>query len=148
MSNHYDTLRIPRDASPDEIKKAFIKLSKELHPDLNGENSKNKEEHQQVNHAYEILGDSTRRDEYNKSLSDLLPVITAAAKSKEKKSYKSWGRNGTKSGGKKYTSQGNQQFRYQSSEEQLQTRNGDWTESETKKRLKSLVLEKNHPDPG
>ena len=35
--NHYETLGIPRDASPDQIKKAYRKLARKYHPDVSKE---------------------------------------------------------------------------------------------------------------
>ncbi|GBG94162.1 molecular chaperone DnaJ [Ligilactobacillus salitolerans] len=60
----YEVLGVSRDASADEIKKAYRKLSKKYHPDLNkdpGAEQKFKE----VNEAYEILGDEQKKAQYD-----------------------------------------------------------------------------------
>lgn len=62
---HYDTLGVAKDATPDEIKKSYRKLAKELHPDLNdGNDVKFKE----LSNAYEILKDKDKREQYDFSL--------------------------------------------------------------------------------
>ncbi len=64
MKDYYKILKIEQKASSDEIKKAYRKLAKEYHPDLN--NDKNAEEiFKNVNEAYEILGNDTRRKQYD-----------------------------------------------------------------------------------
>ena len=60
----YDVLGVSKDASADEIKKAYRKLSKKYHPDLNhepGAEAKFKE----VNEAYEILSDPQKKAQYD-----------------------------------------------------------------------------------
>jgi len=63
--NHYETLNVSKDATPDEIKKSYRKLVKEHHPDkTGGDDSKFK----QISEAYETLSDAVKRDQYdNKS---------------------------------------------------------------------------------
>jgi len=59
--NYYDILGVKKDASADEIKKAFRKLARKHHPDAGGSEEKFKE----INEAYEVLSDSEKRDQYD-----------------------------------------------------------------------------------
>jgi len=60
--DYYQTLGIPKTASPDEIKKAFYKLAAQHHPDKpTGNEAKFKE----VNEAYQVLSDSQKRAQYD-----------------------------------------------------------------------------------
>lgn len=60
----YDVLGVKRDASDDEIKKAFRKLAQKYHPDAGGDEAKFKE----VSEAYETLSDPKKRKEYDQLL--------------------------------------------------------------------------------
>jgi len=60
--DYYDILGVPRDASDDDIKKAFRKLAHQLHPDKSGgDEAKFKE----VNEAYQALSDKEKRSRYD-----------------------------------------------------------------------------------
>ena len=60
--NYYDVLGVNKNASQDEIKKAYRNLSKKYHPDRNGgDDSKFKE----INEAYDTLGDESKRKQYD-----------------------------------------------------------------------------------
>ena len=59
--NYYDVLGVPTDASEADIKKAFRKLASQHHPDKGGDTNK----FQQIQEAYEVLGDSDRRHQYD-----------------------------------------------------------------------------------
>jgi curved DNA-binding protein len=59
--DHYSTLGVPRNASQDEIKKAYRKLAMTHHPDKGG----NPTEFQKLNNAYEVLGDVSKRQQYD-----------------------------------------------------------------------------------
>ena len=62
----YATLGVSRDASQDDIKRAYRKLAKELHPDLNPDKPEVAERFQQVTAAYDILSDPERRGRYDR----------------------------------------------------------------------------------
>lgn len=64
MADHYDVLGVARDASDDQIKKAYRKLARELHPDVNPE-PEAQERFKLVTHAYEVLIDVEQRRNYD-----------------------------------------------------------------------------------
>ncbi|MDA0189229.1 MAG: molecular chaperone DnaJ [Proteobacteria bacterium] len=61
----YDVLGVNRDASEDEIKKAYRKLAMKYHPDRNPDNPKAEEHFKEAKEAYEILSDSQKRAAYD-----------------------------------------------------------------------------------
>jgi molecular chaperone DnaJ len=62
----YDVLGVGRDASEQEIKKAFRALARELHPDVNAHDPEAEEKFKEAAGAYEILSDSERRAIYDR----------------------------------------------------------------------------------
>ena len=60
--DYYEVLGLTKGASQDEIKKAYRKLAKELHPDIGGDEDKFKE----VSEAYEILSDEDKKSKYDR----------------------------------------------------------------------------------
>jgi molecular chaperone DnaJ len=64
LSDHYETLGLQRNASSEEIKKAYRKLARELHPDVNP-SEEAQEKFKSVTHAYEVLGDEQSRRNYD-----------------------------------------------------------------------------------
>jgi len=63
-SDHYATLGVVREATSDEIKKAYRKLARELHPDVNPD-PKVQERFKLITAAYEVLSDSDKRQSYD-----------------------------------------------------------------------------------
>ena len=63
--DYYETLGVRKDASQDEIKKAFRKLAKKHHPDANPNNKKSEELFKEASEAYEVLGDVEKRKKYD-----------------------------------------------------------------------------------
>jgi len=64
LADHYETLGVQRNASSEEIKKAYRKLARELHPDVNP-SEQAQEKFKSVTHAYEVLGDEQSRRSYD-----------------------------------------------------------------------------------
>ena len=64
-TDHYQILGIPRSASADDIKKAYRKLARKHHPDLNPNNADAKKRFQEINEANEVLSDPESRKKYD-----------------------------------------------------------------------------------
>ncbi len=66
MRDLYATLGIPRTASEADIKSAYRKLAKELHPDRNTENPNAAEKFSEATRAYDLLSDKAKRAQYDR----------------------------------------------------------------------------------
>ena len=63
--DYYDVLGVAKDASADEVKKAYRRLARENHPDANPDDPQAERRFKEVGEAYGVLGDETRRREYD-----------------------------------------------------------------------------------
>jgi DnaJ-class molecular chaperone len=63
--DYYKILNVSRGASADEIKKAFRKLARKYHPDVNPGDKKAEEKFKEINEAYEVLSDADKRKKYD-----------------------------------------------------------------------------------
>ncbi len=64
--DYYKVLDIDRDATVDDVKKAYRKLARKLHPDLNPNDKEAHKKFQEINEANEVLSDPEKRKKYDK----------------------------------------------------------------------------------
>lgn len=65
MADPYETLGVPRDASQDDIRKAYRKAAKESHPDLNPGKPEAEQRFKDISAAYDIIGDADKRKRFD-----------------------------------------------------------------------------------
>jgi curved DNA-binding protein len=63
--DYYSVLEVDKKASTDEIKKAYRKLARKYHPDLNPNDAEANKKFQQINEANEVLSDPEKRKKYD-----------------------------------------------------------------------------------
>jgi curved DNA-binding protein len=68
--DYYKILGVDRKASEEEIRKAYRELAKQHHPDRNPNNKQAEERFKEINEAYQVLSDSTKRGHYDRLGSD------------------------------------------------------------------------------
>jgi curved DNA-binding protein len=86
-ANLYDTLGVKRDASDEDIRKAYRKLARKHHPDVNPGNKSAEEKFKAISSAYEVLSDPKKRADYNEFGDAALQGGFDAAKARE---YAKW----------------------------------------------------------
>lgn len=63
--DYYQTLGLSKKASQDEIKKAYRKLARKFHPDVNPDDPQAEEKFKEINEAYQVLSDEDKRKKYD-----------------------------------------------------------------------------------
>ncbi|HEY5679257.1 MAG TPA: molecular chaperone DnaJ [Pseudomonadales bacterium] len=64
--DYYEVLGVGRDASEDDIKKAYRRLAMKFHPDRNPDDASAEEKFKEASEAYEVLADAEKREAYNR----------------------------------------------------------------------------------
>src|SRR5438309_8841686 len=64
--DYYATLGVARDASPEDLKKAYRKLAMQHHPDRNPNDKKAEAKFKEINEAYDVLKDEQKRAAYDR----------------------------------------------------------------------------------
>ena len=64
--DHYQTLEVARNASPEDIKAAYLKLARKYHPDKNPDDKTAKAKFQKVQAAFDVLNDPSKREMYDR----------------------------------------------------------------------------------
>src|SRR4051794_7662375 len=63
--DYYEVLGIARDASQDEVRKAYRKLARKYHPDVNPNDATAEDKFKSISEAYEVLSDPEKRKRYD-----------------------------------------------------------------------------------
>ena len=69
MTDHYKTLGVSKNATQEEIKKAYRKLAVQYHPDKTGNDPVLEGKFKEINEAYETLSDQKKREKYESNVS-------------------------------------------------------------------------------
>ena len=81
--DYYEVLGLDRNASDEDIKKAYRRLAKKYHPDLNPDNKEAEAKFKEVNEAYQVLSNAQARAQYDQFGHDGrnpgVPVMSHAA---------------------------------------------------------------------
>lgn len=87
MITLYDILELSPSATPEEIRRAFRRLSKQYHPDVNDGAAWAELQFKEINHAYQILSDPALRREYDQSIRPDKEIKSASDRPRRRSRY-------------------------------------------------------------
>jgi len=103
--NYYEILGVKKDATEQEIKKAYRKLARKWHPDVNPGNKAAEEKFKKISQAYEVLGDKEKRklyDEFGEA------GLSQGFNAEQARTYQQWQQTGGRQG--PYRAQTSEQY--------------------------------------
>ena len=98
--DYYQALGVDRNASAEDIKKAYRKLAMKYHPDRNPGNKSAEDKFKDINEAYQVLGDPTKRQRYDQ-LGDSYSQWQQTGGSSDTFNWQEWFSQGQPSGGRR-----------------------------------------------
>src|SRR3954452_14691982 len=97
--DYYETLGLSKNASAEDIKKAYRKLARKHHPDLNPNDKEADKRFQQINEANEVLSDPEKRKKYDQYGKDWKHAEEFEKQRQQQRQYSNQGGGQTFSGG-------------------------------------------------
>jgi molecular chaperone DnaJ len=98
----YETLGVSKDASQEKIKKAYRKLARKWHPDINPGNKEAEQKFKEISQAYDCLGNEEKRRRYDEFGEEGLRAGFDAEKARQYKQWSSFHQGGTGPGGQEF----------------------------------------------
>lgn len=97
--DYYQVLGVPRDASPEVIKKAYRKLAKQHHPDVNPNDKKAEEKFKEASEAFDVLSDAKKRKLYDEFGEDAAKIGFDEKKAQAYRAYRTQSAGGSRGPG-------------------------------------------------
>ena len=107
--DYYKTLGVKKNAGADDIKKAYRKLARKYHPDVNQGDKAAEERFKEINEAYEVLSDEDKRGKYDRFGAEWQQYSRAGGRP-EDFNWGQWGGTGGQPGGGQYRSVSPEEF--------------------------------------
>ncbi|MCB8935967.1 MAG: DnaJ domain-containing protein [Anaerolineae bacterium] len=107
--DYYKTLGVKKNATADEIKKAYRKLARKHHPDVNQGDRAAEEKFKDINEAYEVLSDEEKRSKYDRFGAEWQQFSGAGGRSQDF-NWGAWGAGQPGAGGGQYRSVSPEEF--------------------------------------
>jgi molecular chaperone DnaJ len=85
--DYYKIMGVQRDASQDEVRKAYRKLARKWHPDINPGNKEAEQKFKEISEAYDVIGDEKKRKLYDEFGEEGLRAGFDAEKARQ---YREW----------------------------------------------------------